>query len=114
MDAEYLKQYVLAHELGTGSFGKVMYGIDRESGDEVAIKTMRLTNETADMVSGREVKVMSRLRHPNVIRLHKVITTPFGIHLVMELADGTLSQCKERITPVSYHVYCRPVPIENL
>ncbi|GIQ89200.1 calcium/calmodulin-dependent/calcium-dependent protein kinase, partial [Kipferlia bialata] len=66
------------------------------------------------LVSEREVKVMRRLRNPYVIRLNEVITTQLGCHLVMELADGTLSQCHERITPVSYHVYCRPLPMENL
>lgn len=36
----------------------------------------------------REIKILKRVRHPNVIQLYEVIDTPTAILLVMEHLDG--------------------------
>lgn len=36
----------------------------------------------------REIKILSRLRHPNIIRLYQIIETDNQVHLIMELSSS--------------------------
>ncbi len=40
----------------------------------------------------REVRYLSQLRHPHIIRLYEVVATPTDVVLVMEYADQELFQ----------------------
>jgi len=36
----------------------------------------------------REIKILSRLTHPSIVKLYEAIDTPKSVYLVMELVQG--------------------------
>lgn len=84
-------KYQLGHILGRGSFAKVYYGRSLRDNSSVAIKVIeKRSNSDLNMEPRliREVSVMRRLNHPNILKLHEVMATKTKIYLVMELAKG--------------------------
>ncbi|KAF8369277.1 hypothetical protein HHK36_032714 [Tetracentron sinense] len=79
------------YQLGRGSFAKVYYAQSLVDGTSVAIKVIdktNIVNTTMEPRIIREVSVMRRLQHPNIIRIHEVMATWNKIFLVMEYARG--------------------------
>ncbi|PIA31583.1 hypothetical protein AQUCO_04900109v1 [Aquilegia coerulea] len=86
-----LGKYKLGRLLGRGSFAKVYSAKSLQNGDSVAIKIIDksiLLNSTMENQLIREVAVMHRLQHPNIVRIHEVMATRSKIFLVMEYARG--------------------------
>jgi serine/threonine protein kinase len=67
-------RYELLDRIGEGGFGSVFSCIDAESRKQYAIKIIRPDNrfdrETLHRFS-REIRILSSINHPNVIRLHE-------------------------------------------
>lgn len=83
--------YQIGNTLGAGTFGKVKYGEHILTGTKVAIKILnRRTIKNLDMVSKikREITNLKLFRHPHIIKLYQVISTPTDIFMVMEYASG--------------------------
>ncbi|XP_048568150.1 CBL-interacting protein kinase 30-like isoform X1 [Triticum urartu] len=84
-------RYKLGRLLGRGTFAKVYKAHNISTGEVVAIKVFDKEavrrSGTVDQVR-REVDVMRRLHHPNVVRLHEVMATRSRIYFVMEYASG--------------------------
>jgi len=73
-------------ELGEGAYGKVWKGINYDSEEAFAIKT--IFDSGAEAQLGREVKVMLEANHPNLVKMHEVYQLPGGeLHLVMDLVE---------------------------
>lgn len=88
-----LGQYNIVKTLGEGSFGKVKLAIHNVSGQKVALKIIsRRKLVTRDMAGRieREIQYLQLLRHPHIIKLYTVITTPGEIIMVLEYAGGEL------------------------
>ncbi|OQO07201.1 hypothetical protein B0A48_07771 [Cryoendolithus antarcticus] len=88
-----LSQYTMIKTLGEGSFGKVKLAIHQSSGQQVALKIIsRRKLVTRDMAGRieREIQYLQLLRHPHIIKLFTVITTPGEIVMVLEYAGGEL------------------------
>uniref|UniRef100_A0A1B6DXH3 Protein kinase domain-containing protein n=1 Tax=Clastoptera arizonana TaxID=38151 RepID=A0A1B6DXH3_9HEMI len=70
-----LKQrFDIVKKLGQGTYGKVQLGINKETGQEVAIKTIKKCKiETeADLIRiRREIQIMSSVQHPNIIHIYE-------------------------------------------
>ncbi|KAL5200400.1 hypothetical protein ABZP36_021603 [Zizania latifolia] len=84
-------RYELGRLLGEGSFAKVYLAVHTPTGEEVAIKVMekeKLIKLGAAQQIKREIAVMQRLRHPNVVRLHEVMANKKRIYVVMEYVPG--------------------------
>ncbi|KAF2765804.1 carbon catabolite derepressing protein kinase [Teratosphaeria nubilosa] len=85
--------YNVIKTLGEGSFGKVKLAIHQVSGQKVALKIIsRRKLVTRDMAGRieREIQYLQLLRHPHIIKLYTVITTPSEIIMVLEYAGGEL------------------------
>lgn len=83
--------YAIGATLGQGTFGKVKAAVHILTGEEVAVKVLEKARikEVADAQRvAREIKILKRVRHPNVVQLFEVIDTPRQICLVMERVDG--------------------------
>lgn len=80
--------------IGLGSFGVVCEYIDRAQDTHVAIKRLFRVGSSGDLRRLlREVIVLSRFKHPNVLALHKVLlreTPQADVYLVTELMDSDL------------------------
>ncbi|GAB7350012.1 hypothetical protein MBLNU459_g0687t1 [Dothideomycetes sp. NU459] len=90
-----LGQYEIVRTLGEGSFGKVKLAVHKVSGQKVALKIiLRQKLVTRDMAGRieREIQYLQLLRHPHIIKLYTVITTPKEIIMVLEYAGGELFQ----------------------
>ncbi|KYG42881.1 hypothetical protein M433DRAFT_146385 [Acidomyces richmondensis BFW] len=91
--ANRLGVYNVVKTLGEGSFGKVKLAIHQVSGQKVALKIIsRRKLVTRDMAGRieREIQYLQLLRHPHIIKLFTVITTPSEIIMVLEYAGGEL------------------------
>ncbi|KAH0701431.1 hypothetical protein KY285_015709 [Solanum tuberosum] len=88
-----LGKYQLGRFLGRGSFAKVYHGLCLDDNTNIAIKVIDKKSIIGTDVSMepriiREISAMSRLNHPNIIKLNEVMATKSKIYLVMEIASG--------------------------
>ena len=78
--------------LGAGSFSKVVLG--RYDGNTVAIKTVHTYDLTIDIINriATESKILSTIKHENIVAIYGVAVLPPSICIVLELCKyGSLS-----------------------
>ncbi|CAL8124794.1 unnamed protein product [Orchesella dallaii] len=84
--------YVLGETLGVGTFGKVKIGEHQHlPGHKVAVKILnRQKIKGLDVVGKirREIQNLKLFRHPHIIKLYQVISTPSDIFMIMEYVSG--------------------------
>ncbi|XP_073499803.1 5'-AMP-activated protein kinase catalytic subunit alpha-2 isoform X1 [Phyllobates terribilis] len=83
--------YVLGDTLGVGTFGKVKMGEHQLTGHKVAVKILnRQKIRSLDVVGKikREIQNLKLFRHPHIIKLYQVISTPTDFFMVMEYVSG--------------------------
>jgi len=83
--------YQIGATLGKGTFGKVKYGEHILTGTKVAMKVLnRRQIKNLDIVEKikREITNLKLFRHPHIIKLYQVISTPTDIFMIMEYACG--------------------------
>ncbi|KAL6507222.1 Son of sevenless 2 [Orobanche hederae] len=72
-------KYKLGRTIGEGTFAKVKFAQNMETGDSVAIKVLAkstiLKHEMVDQIK-REISIMKIVRHPCVVRLHEGLSQP--------------------------------------
>ncbi|RWR80965.1 CBL-interacting protein kinase 4-like protein [Cinnamomum micranthum f. kanehirae] len=86
-----LGKYQLGRLLGRGAYAKVYHARSLEDDMGVAIKVIdrsKVAGTTMEPRILREVSVMRRLSHPNIVKLHEVMATKSKIYMVMEHAKG--------------------------
>uniref|UniRef100_A0A453FJN8 non-specific serine/threonine protein kinase n=1 Tax=Aegilops tauschii subsp. strangulata TaxID=200361 RepID=A0A453FJN8_AEGTS len=84
-------RYELGRVLGKGTFAKVYHARHVQTGESVAIKVLdREKAVRSGLVSHikREIAVLRRVRHPNIVHLFEVMATKTKIYFVMELVRG--------------------------
>ncbi|EQC31477.1 CAMK/CAMKL/AMPK protein kinase [Saprolegnia diclina VS20] len=90
-ESQVVGDYILGKTIGRGTFGKVKAGMHLPTGEKVAIKILEKCRilEVADAERvAREIKILKRNYHTNVIQLYQVIDTAQSIYLIMEYIDG--------------------------
>uniref|UniRef100_A0A8D3EC59 5'-AMP-activated protein kinase catalytic subunit alpha-1 n=1 Tax=Scophthalmus maximus TaxID=52904 RepID=A0A8D3EC59_SCOMX len=83
--------YILGDTLGVGTFGKVKVGQHELTKHQVAVKILnRQKIRSLDVVGKirREIQNLKLFRHPHIIKLYQVISTPTDIFMVMEYVSG--------------------------
>ena len=83
--------YVIGNTVGEGTFGKVRCAVHIPTGEKVAVKILekKRIKEQADVRRvNREIKILKKARHGNIVQLYEVLDTPNSIYLIMEHADG--------------------------
>lgn len=71
---KFCLRFDIIRKLGQGTFGKVQLGINKETGQEVAIKTIKKSKieSDADLIRiRREIQIMSSVQHPNIIHIYE-------------------------------------------
>uniref|UniRef100_A0A6M2DUG2 non-specific serine/threonine protein kinase n=1 Tax=Xenopsylla cheopis TaxID=163159 RepID=A0A6M2DUG2_XENCH len=83
--------YTLGQTLGVGTFGKVKAGEHQLTKHKVAVKILnRQKIKSLDVVGKirREIQNLKLFRHPHIIKLYQVISTPTDIFMIMEYVSG--------------------------
>merc|ERR1719263_2140170 len=88
IDQAIIDEYEIGETLGTGHFSKVKLGINRKTGDKVAIKIIIKPTGSKIAMLKTEVDILTKAEHPNIVKLHRVIDTPEILSLVLELLTG--------------------------
>ena len=93
---EFLRHqgYQLGETIGKGAYAVVKRAYSLKLKKTVAVKIVRrATTEFANKFLWREVEVLKRVDHKNVIRVYEVIDSEQHLYIVMELApNGDLLQ----------------------
>lgn len=84
-------RYNLGRTLGEGTFAKVKFARNVETGENVAIKILDKEKVLLNRMVGqikREISTMKLIRHPNVIRMYEVMASKTKIYIVLEFVTG--------------------------
>lgn len=85
------QQYELVRELGRGMFGEVWLARKKPSGIEKAIKILlQPADRDAAQRELKSLELIKNLRHPYLLATEDFWIANNRLHVVMELADGTL------------------------
>ncbi|EER18845.1 serine/threonine-protein kinase ICK, putative [Perkinsus marinus ATCC 50983] len=88
-----MNKYKVHRMLGDGTYGSVLRGQNKHTGEIVAIKKMKKKYYSWDeCMALREVRSLRKLTHPHIVRLKEVIREADELHLVFEFLEGNLYQ----------------------
>ncbi len=82
------ERFELIRQLGAGGMGVVYEALDRESGETVALKTLRDVDGNAILLLKQEFRSVSGIHHPNLIKLGELFESRGDWFFTMELIDG--------------------------
>lgn len=85
------EKYEVGRLLGCGAFAKVYHARNTSTGQSVAVKVVSKKKLAATGMASnvkREIAIMSRLHHPNIVKLHEVLATKTKIYFILEFAKG--------------------------
>ena len=84
-------KYEVGRTIGEGTFAKVKFARNSETGDPVALKILDkekvLKHKMAEQIR-REIATMKLIQHPNVVRLYEVMGSKTKIYIVLEFVTG--------------------------
>jgi len=89
-----MEKYKRTKKLGEGTYGIVYKAENVYTGEEVALKAIRLESEEEGVpcTAIREISLLKELDHPNVVRLIEIIHDVDKLTLVFEFCDQDLKQ----------------------
>jgi len=84
------EKYELGKELGRGGFSIVREATNRVNKEKVAVKFIekKFVDQEELKLLQREIDIMARVQHKNVLRLFEIFDTSQQLSLVMELVNG--------------------------
>ncbi|KAK4762698.1 hypothetical protein SAY86_008466 [Trapa natans] len=84
-------KYQVGRTIGEGTFAKVKFAQNTETGQSVAMKIMAkstiMKHRMVDQIR-REISIMKIVRHPNIVRLHEVLASRTKIYIILEFVSG--------------------------
>ena len=92
--------YILENTIGEGAFAKVKLGKHIITGEKVAIKILPKQNFSSNSSQNnnyssnniskiqKEINILRRLHHKNIIQLYEIIETKNNLYIVMEYCEG--------------------------
>jgi len=84
------EKYDLGKEIGKGGFSVVYQAERKKDGKEFAVKCIKKKMVEGDDIKllRREIQIMKKLAHPNILKLYEVYEDDEQFYLVMELVKG--------------------------
>ena len=86
-----IDEFTMGKLLGTGAYASVKSAVLKSDGKKFALKTYekyRLTDPSKKKNVGREIEILKKLEHRNIVKMFDVIETPKQLHLVLEFVPG--------------------------
>ena len=86
-----IAQFSMGEKLGEGTFGVVRIATHILTGERVAVKVLdraRIREQADKTRIEREIEILKKLHHSNIIHLYSVINTNYTLYLVQEYASG--------------------------
>eukprot|EP00913_Durusdinium_trenchii_P026526 g24886.t1 len=80
-----LDDYIVGKQIGQGAYATVAFGLHKETSKKEKYKL--LDPQRRKGVRG-EIRLMERLRHPNIVEFHEALDTPKQIYLIMDFVSG--------------------------
>ncbi|WVY90025.1 hypothetical protein V8G54_035539 [Vigna mungo] len=91
-DTALFGKYELGCVIGCGAFAKVHYARNMQMGQSVTVKIINKKKINRTGIASnvkREISIISRLHHPNIVRLHEVLATKNNfLHDGLRVARG--------------------------
>ena len=81
-------KYEIVEEIGAGGFSRVLKVKNKNTGVLYACKEMQKKKLTDMEGFTREINIMIKLDHPNIIKLYEVYETETYVYIIMELCTG--------------------------
>ena len=92
---DFFSFYVFVLQIGQGTYSNVYMARDLEHNKTVALKKVRFDNLEPESVRfmAREIHILRRLDHPNVIKLEGLVTSRMScsLYLVFEYMEHDLA-----------------------
>ena len=109
---EEIGNYILGETIGEGAFAKVKLARHKQTDEKVAIKI--LNKEIIDINKIRkEIKILQRLKHINIIQLYEIIETKNKLYIVMEYCKNqdlfSLIKYKHHLTEIESCQYFQQI-----
>eukprot|EP01155_Anaeramoeba_flamelloides_P040409 Anaeramoba_flamelloidesc33579_g1_i2.p1 GENE.c33579_g1_i2~~c33579_g1_i2.p1 ORF type:complete len:154 (-),score=43.66 c33579_g1_i2:345-806(-) len=83
------KKYSFQEKIGDGSFSSVYRAVEKKTKKEYAIKIIKKNNlQFKKHLIDNEIDILSKLDHPNIIKLKEIFNTKKKFFIVMEYAKG--------------------------
>ena len=86
-----LCDFIIKEKIGEGTFSTVKLAINKQTEEKAAIKILekkKIIQKEDKIRLEREIEVLKKLRHPNLVHLYSVIETKDKIYLIMEYIKG--------------------------
>lgn len=86
-----LDHYELRDVLGVGTVGTIYLGVHHDTGQHVAIKSLHASVSKDPLIRARfkrEMSILQRVRHPNIVHYHGGGTDGKSLYFIMEVVDG--------------------------
>lgn len=84
-------KYQIGKTLGEGTFGKVKFAVNTESGEAVAMKVLdkeKIQKQSMGAQIKREISIMKVVHHKHIVQLREVLASRTKIFIVLELITG--------------------------
>ena len=81
-----LEEYIIGKQIGQGAYAVVRIGLHKPSNKKVAMKIYKkykLLDPNRRKSVKREIKLMEKMKHPNIIRLYDMKKTSNNFYLIM-------------------------------
>ncbi len=90
-ESKNIGSYILGKDLGEGTFGKVKLATNVQTNEKVAIKILDKSRiESSEDIKRleREICILKKIRHKNIIQLYEIMESRKNLYLVMEYCEG--------------------------
>lgn len=89
-EKEVKENYVIKNKIGEGVFGVVRLIVDKNTGEEKALKLISKRGSEKDQESTllNEIKIMKTLDHPSIVKMYEYYQDKKNFYIVTELLKG--------------------------
>ncbi|XP_054806146.1 probable serine/threonine-protein kinase At1g54610 [Prosopis cineraria] len=107
------ESYIMINKVGQGTYSNVYKARDRNTGESVALKKVRLDTSRPECIKfmAREIMILRGLDHPNVVKLKGLATSRmhYSLYLVFDFMQSDLARIvscpEERLTEPQVKAY---------